>query len=353
MAKGKSTSPNISKVQSGAPGFKVEIDGLDAATQQSPNNLERFVVETHLDKIGAAQITFAGDFSPSSVALGATVKVTVGGSADNAFNGIVTGIRYRHQSGHETVTYEAMDPLVKLAASRETRVWGGEVGDEIVDSDLVGEIISEAGLDAGEVEDTPGSRAYVFQRNESDLAFIKRLAARNGYLVYAEDGEINFKKPQYSDDPVDVHTADAVSLDFTRSDTDIPAAVEVVGWDYIEKETVVGVAAVGSIETIGSGSPPGAVIFDGDSYVGDVFVNSESGAQAMADAEMNRLARSYVRGLCTVPGNGNLKPMGKVKFTGKYANFKPTGLVVGVRHVFEGLSGLQTTFWFVGNTEPE
>jgi hypothetical protein len=33
--------------------------------------------------------------------------------------------------------------------------------------------------------------------------------------------------------------------------------------------------------------------------------------------------------------------------------FNPEGLVVGVRHTIEGGSVFQTTFWFVGNTEPE
>lgn len=344
------TKPGISANATPAATFKVELPGIGEVTQAEPKNLQRLVVETHLDKIGVAHITFVGDFKPSSVTIGGDVKISMGGSADNAFTGVVTGFRHCWRGGVETVTIEAMDPLVKLACSRETKVWGGAVGDAIKDSDVAGDVIGAGGCTSGNVEETSEARPYILQRNESNLSFLKRLAARNGYLVFCEEGEINFQKPQFSGASEEVTQEDISVLDYQRSDMDLPQAVEVSGWDYVAKERVVGNSS--DITAIGGGSTPSGVTFQADSYISDVFVNSESAAKGMAEAEMNRLARTFVRGSCSTSGNGAIKIGGKVKFIGSYEKFNPEGLVVAVRHVVEPGAVYQSTFWFVGNTEP-
>jgi phage protein D len=347
------TQPKLAANAAPTASFKVEVDGLEASTQEAPNFLERLVVETHLDKIGSAQVTFAYNdgFKPSLAAIGGAVKISVGGSADNAFTGVITGFRHSWRGGREFVTVEAMDPLVKLGASRQTKVWGGATTDKIKDSDAASEVISGGGCTAGNVEATAGERPYIFQRNESNLAFLKRLAARNGYLVFASEGKVNFQKPQFSGASAEVSLQDIVQLDYSRSDAELPQSVAVTGWDYVAKKQVKGSSS--DITAIGGGSTPSGVTFGADTYISDVFIDSDAGAKAMAEAEMNRLARTFVRGSCTTVGNGSVKIGGKVKFIGSFEGFNPEGLVVGVRHVIEGGSVFQTTFWFVGNTEPE
>ncbi|TVQ94138.1 MAG: phage late control D family protein [Deltaproteobacteria bacterium] len=349
----EATKRGISVNRPAAASYTVEVSGLGTATQDDPSELERFVVETHLDKIGFAQITYSGHLKPSDVSIGGDVKISVGGAKETTFKGVVTGLRLRKAAGHVTVTVEAMDPLVKLAASRRTKYWGGEPDDEVMDSDLVSEVISDGGCTEGNVESTPGGRPYVLQRNESNLAFLKRLAARNGFLLYAEDGKVNFEKPQFSASPQEIKGADVQQLDFTRSDVDVPPSVHVTGWDYIGKSVVHGEFGSSSIEKIGGEGPASAVTYSAQTHISDVFVDSDSSAKAMAEAEMNRLARSFVRGTCTTTGNGAVKIGGKVQFQGLYSDFNPEGLVVGVRHVMEPGSGFVTMFWFVGNTEPK
>jgi phage protein D len=346
----KATKPSVSANESFAASFRVDIGGNEF-TQDKPEKMLRLVVETHLDKIGVAHVTLTGDIKPSDFNIGDDVTISVGGCADPAFVGVVTGFRHTWRGVIESVTVEAMDPLIKLAASRETKVWGGETTDEIKDSDAANDAISAGGCDVGNVEDTPGTRPYILQRNESNLAFLKRLAARNGYLVFCEEGKVNFQKPQFSGQSIEITQPDIKNLDYSRSDIEIPNAVYVEGWDYIAKERVM--ASSSSVTGIGGGTPVSATTYGADLYISDVFVSSESGAKEMAEAEMNRLARSFVRGACTVLGNGQLKIGGKVKFLGFYEKFNPEGLVVGVRHVVEPGTVFDTTVWFVGNTEPE
>jgi phage protein D len=345
------TKPGISAGSAPAASYEVKVDGLSISTQAEPNHLDRLVVETHLDKIGVAHLSYNGDFKPGAVSIGAKVEISVGGSADPVFTGQVTAFRHSWRGGRETITLEAMDPLVLLAASRNTRVWGGGTSDSITDSDCVQAVLSDAGCTTGNIESTAGSRPYVMQRNESDLAFIKRLAARNGYLVYCSaTGEVLFQKPQFSNESLEVTQQDIIQLDYVRSDTHLPSSVVVVGWDYKTKSSVVGESD--QVTTIGSGEAAAATTFKGASYVSDVFVDSESGAKAMATAELDRCARTYVQGSCTTVGNGALRTGEKVRFIGSYEGFNPEGLVVGVRHVVEAGTVFQSTFWFVGNTVP-
>ena len=343
--------PKLTKGASPAAAFKVEITGMEPLTQDKPGALSRFTVETHLDKIGMAQITlnFSGDLKPGDLTIGAEVKISVGGSADNAFTGNITGFRHSWKNNNEFVTVEAMDPLVKLASSRETKQWGGETTDAIKDSDAVSEVLSAGGCSAGNVEATTGTRPYILQRNESNLAFIKRLAARNGYLVFASEGKVNFQKPQFSGASADVTLEDITSLDYGRADTEIPSEVEVTGWDYIAKQRVVGTSS--SVTPIG-GAAATNTTFKNAQHISDVFVDSEASATAMAEAEMNRLARTFIRGSCTTRGNGKVKIGSKVKFAGSFKTFNPEGLVVGVRHTVQTGSVFETTFWFVSNSEP-
>ena len=41
--------------------------------------------------------------------------------------------------------------------------------------------------------------AYTLQRDESNHGFLRRIAARNGYHLLAQEGKIDFVKPQYSE----------------------------------------------------------------------------------------------------------------------------------------------------------
>jgi hypothetical protein len=344
------TEAALAATPSPTPAFKVTVGGQEY-TQDVPKGLDQVIVETHLDKIGVCQLTFAHSLKPSSIKIGSDVEVSVGGDARKAFKGYVTAMNHTWNSGVEKVTVVAMDPLVKLASSNITKAWGGKPTDKIKDSTLANDAISASGLTAGTV-DPGGERPYVLQRAESNLTFLKRLAARNGYLVYAEEGKVHFKKPQFSGSPIPIHQPDIIKMDYNQSDRAVPAKVMVFGWDYLTKKEVKGQLAAGGVDAIGGGSPPANNIYAGEHHIVDVFVNSDAAATEMAKAEMNRLARQMVQGSCTVPGNGKLYPGVKIKIDGSFEKFNPEGLVVGVRHVIEGGQTYQTTIWFVGNTQP-
>jgi phage protein D len=363
--------------------YNVEIDGK-SYDQQGPMGLEAMTVEDHVDMVGVAEITFsaAGTREPKSggsgessedpqamlwdsIKVGAEVKVKVGaGGVDNgsgvktaapgqrqyAFVGIITGLRHSFIKSKDSITILAMDPLCKLAASRRTKVY-----EDKKDSDIVTEVLGEAGLTVGNVEATTETRKYVLQRNESDFNFLRRLAARNGYLLQSNDGKIDFAKAQYSAKAVEYRQQDIISLDYSFSDRSIPKKVTAYGWDYIKKERVEGSATVGDIDKIGGGDnsvEKTGQVFQGESYITDVFVDSQDGAKELAKSHLNQLARNFLRGRAIIQGSASVTAGSKVKFLSTKGKFQPEGYVLSARtRVYVG-SGETTEVVFCSNTHP-
>jgi phage protein D len=331
------------------PRYVVELSGQSLT--QGEKGLSALVVEDHVDMMGVMRATIAAGSGTewSAMKLGDAATAGFGGSGDKIFNGFITGLRHHARAGNvEYLTVVAMDPLCKLGASRHTKIY-----EEQTDSDIVSAVLSAAGLSPGTVDSTSGSNKYVIQRNESDLAFLKRLAARNGYLLLVNgEGKVDFKKVQYSGSPTELGRGDLMEFDYTVTHQAVPPKVTVIGWNYVDKAKVEGQAS--SIETIGGGSDAIAKtgsIWQEEMFITDVHVADASAAKSMAEGELNRFARSFVRGSAKVSGQGTIKAGTLVKFKEFASGFNPEGYVVSSRHLVEG--GVYTTeFQFIGNTEP-
>lgn len=331
--------------------FEATVSGLKFS-QAEPGGLLSLVIEDHVDMIGVARITIShGQEDWASIKLGADVEVKVGASQRKMFVGIVTGMRHTRKSGQDALVVMAMDPLIKASASRRTKVY-----EEMSDSDIVQQVIGAAGLQAGKIDSTEGTSPYVLQRNESDFEFMKRLAAKNNYLLLANEGKIDFVKTQFSGQSLEI-TGDMVeSLDYTMNAVNVPPNMTTYGWDYVQTDTVEGTASSGDIESIGGGEnaiSAAAKIWGSTSFVSDVEVSSQGGAKGVAVAELNRLARNFLRGTSRVDGNGEIHAGGKVKFKGYSTGFNPEVYVLSARHLFEVKRGYATEFQFCGNTMPE
>ncbi len=358
--------------------YNVEIDG-QKFDQQSPMGLEALTVEDHVDMVGVAEITFSSAGTRSqpgaspdglgwdTIKVGSEVKIKVGaggvddgsgtgaktsvqGSREYAFVGIITGMRHSYLKSRDSMTILAMDPTCKLAASQATRVF-----EEMTDSDIVNQVLGEAGLEIGNIESTQETRKYILQRNESDFMFLRRLAARNGYLLQSNDGKIDFAKAQYSGKAVEFKKTDLISLDYTFSDRGLPKKITAYGWDYLKKEKVEGTASSSDIETIGGGDnavEKTGQVYQGEAYISDVFVDNQQAALELAKSQLNHMARGFLRGRAIIEGSAAVNAGSKVKFLGTKGNFQPEGYVISARtRVYVG-SGETTEVVFVSNTHP-
>jgi phage protein D len=340
--------------------FKISLGSVvKDATQQNSQGVESFTVEEHLDMVGVAQVTIRPndnvDFS--AMKIGDDVTIQVGGSA-RAFKGLITGFRMTLQGNEPKMTVIAMDALAVLASSRHTRTWpadGNNAGSETVsDSDIFNEVVGEAGLTAGDVESIPAAAKYVFQRNESDLNFLKRLAARNGLMLRVVDGKVNFEKAEFTGEGVSFEYKTCKGLEYTWSPIWVPPTLKVHGWDYMTKDLVSGEHS--ALTGMGSGEDAIAFgakkIWQADSHISDVLVTSDTGAKGMAEAELERLGRNFLRGRVIVDGSGEAFPGQPISITG-FGKHNPNGYIVSCRHIVTtGPDDFRTEIHFCGNTAP-
>lgn len=335
------------------PRFIVEIDGQQL-TQSEPKGLESLIVEDHVDMIGMCELAIAMDdgVDVSSFEIGKDVSVQVGEVTTPIFVGKIAEVRHTFEHGRSTYAVVAYDPLHKLASSRATAVF-----EEVTDSEIVNQVLSNAGVEAGTVDSTSETIPYTLQRDESNHGFLRRIAARNGYHLLAQEGKIDFVKPQYSGSFTEVPKEELVMMDYRTSPVRLPPELTVRHWDPLTKAQVEGSASSGDIDLIGSGtnavsSDSGVWDSSSPTLVSDVMVSTQSGATAMARAELNRLSLGYLRGRAVMEGNGNLRINSLVKFVGHRSGFNASVYVLSSRHqIFVG-SGYTTTITFCSNTVP-
>ena len=334
--------------------YTVTVGG-NQVDQQEPDGLEYICVEDHVDMIGVCELTFAAGKGTawSSLAVGGPVDVKLGGDTRPVFVGTITSLRHGFKKGRATVTAVCMDPLVNLAASQRVFEWV-KAGEEKTDSDVVNEVLGQAGVPIGTVDATTEMRKYIVQRNESDLTFVRRLAARNGFICMANSGKVDWKKPQYEGGLVEIPQHELITMDYQMNPRGIPTEITAYGWDYITKEKVEGTATAGDIDTIGGGenAVSSANVWQTPAFISDVWVNSQEGAKELAKAELNRRARNFLRGRATVQGNGSLYVGGLVGFSGHAPGFNANAFIISSRHRIFVRGGFTTELVFCSNTKP-
>jgi len=345
-----STVPDKMQENEG-PRFNTVLFGM-SLNQADNGGLIEMIVEDHVDMIGSCRVTITQHgMDWSKIKMGDEIEAAFGGSSDVLFTGRCTGFRhYQRHGGVEYVEVEALDPLIKLQASRHTRFW-----EDMKDHEIVNDVLSKANVDAGTVDSTSLKNKYVMQRSEPDLVFLRRLAARNGYqLTSDKDGKVSFQKPQFSGATIELGRSDLLAFDWTLNEQAFPNKLTVHGWDYVKKDVVAHTAGTGDIVKIGGGSDAisEGKIWKDEADISDVWVADQSAAQAMAVGELNRLARHYIHGWGAVKGRGDLRAGVKVKFKDFATGFNPEGYVVGTRHTI-GHGMYRTEFYFVSNTKPK
>ena len=334
-----------------ATSYEITI-GSQKFTQADNASVENVVLEDHVDMVDYLSVRLGGtETQPKwNISLGDKVEVKMGAGDILLFKGEVTALEPSWQvDAAMTLTVRALDHCHRLARGRKTRWF-----EEKKDSDVATTVGKECGLDEVSVDATEETHAYILQRNESNLAFLKRLAARNNYQLSVDEGKLIFKKASFSGTATEITMGDNLrSLRMHFNTQDQVKEVIVRGWDIREKLEVVGKATSGDIEAIGdgqSGSDLATAKFgEATAYITDVPVGSQGQANILAKSEMNRLARQFLHGSCTMDGNDALRAGAMVKFTGLQTNYNGSFYIISSRHIISTQAGYITEFTFCGN----
>jgi phage protein D len=237
-----------------APGFKLTINGT-SFTQAGNAGLQELVLEDHVDMVGQLSARFGGSEQDPKwkFKIGDEVEVLFGSYEGNSsapiFSGEIISIEpgFQHD-GQSSVTVRALDKIHRLGRGRKTRHW-----EEMKDSDVASEVGAESGLSV-EVDPTEKVHPYILQRNETNVAFLKRLAARNNFTLRVDDNKLLFKKASFQSQDVDVQSGGNLrSVRMAFNSSDMVQKVVVRGWDPAKKQEIVGMCEASSISPMGSG----------------------------------------------------------------------------------------------------
>lgn len=336
-----------------AAAYEVKI-GSRTFKQPAPDGLEQLVLEDHVDMVAYLSCRINGSEGQGAadwnIEIGSSVEVKLGEGKNLLFKGEVTALEPSWGlEGMASLNVRALDNTHRLGRGRKTRWFKDKK-----DSEIAQTVGAECNLSV-DVDDTQEVHPYTLQRNESNLGFLKRLAARNNHVLSVEEGKLIFKKASLNGSALTLSYGQNVrSLRMQFNSQDQVTKVVVRGWDVREKKEIVGTASVGDIETIGGGKK-GAEIANakfGESvaYITDVPVGSQAEANALAKAEMNRLARQFCHGTGTAEGNDKLRAGSSVKVEGLKGGHNGPFFIVSSRHTITASSGYVTEFQFISNT---
>ena len=243
--------------ESGASGFELTLGST--TYEQEGGQVLSLVVENHVDMVDmlTVRLSLGEHQDDATFSFGDAVSCKIGEVDTAQFDGEITAIEPAYtKDGSSTILIRALDKTHRLARGRVTRIF-----EEMTDSDVVSQVGGECGLSVN-AESTSEPFAYILQRNESNLAFLKRLSARNNYLLRVNENELIFEKAQFSDAGFSLEMGALSSLRIQYNTADQVQEVVVRGWDITAKEEIVGTAQIfppqafeGSIEEGKSGQP--------------------------------------------------------------------------------------------------
>lgn len=281
--------------------------------------------------------------------LGARIEVRMGyGSALRTMvHGVITEIGTSFpEDGSPELSFSGYDNGFTLTLGRNSDSFK-----ESRDSAAVEEIAKRNNLRA-DVQRTEARNDQIEQNNESDWAFLEKLAKRNHFEVFVDEKEtLHFRKPD--DDATAVieliYGEGLLSFRPTANLAGQTSAVEVYGWDHKTKKAIVGKASAGQESGL-SGKSAGQIL---DTFVHDpsrrptlrlrqpVFTQAE--ANQRARAAQNERAKEFLTGEGETIGLPELRPNRSVKLSKLGELFSKPYYIQQATHTISA-SGYRTRF---------
>lgn len=381
----------------GEPGFPVLPTVLE--------NLVRAVVDTHLHLPDMFELTFIDDegtiVKDSGLKIGAKVEILAGAasgtSTSTLIKGEVTGIEAICQEGIIYTVVRGYEKAHRLQRAKRTKTFLN-----MKDSDIATQVMREAGLEKGEVEETSVAHAHIAQMAQTDWDFLTDRAREIGYEFGVVAGKFFFRKASGRKDGgggfLDA-VADAVGSLFGSgkltfkdnlhtflpriSAANLTPEVEVRVWDPIDARVAVAKADAKTGTATIDGQDPKKLansFTDGFSFpipisfpeipglpslnFGNPASNTayllvdrplgveqaaDNAAEAAAKGLADHIASTFAEAEGDADGDPKIQAGAEIEIAGVPEHFCGKWFVTNARHVFDGdEAGYHTRFWVSG-----
>jgi phage protein D len=331
----------------------LQIDGANASADLL-NDILQISVEESLHQPGMFTLIINNDYFPgandttwkhqSKFAIGKKIKIgfTSSTTEDADFSEEATGYVLDGEiTAIETELNEkSQAPIIIRGYDISHRLHRGRYNrsfQNIKDSDIVTQLIGEAGITSGTVTATTVVHDYVFQENQTNMEFLQERAARNGFELYVQDGKLNFRAPSQDQSLTLTWLEDIHSFRVRVSSAEQVQSVEVRGWDYTTKQPIVSTASTESVITSTDSGTGSAASTKFSSQPKMIVVNqpifSTSEAQKIAQSLCNELGGEFVNADAKGEGNPKIRP-GRVVTLSDIGNFSGSYYVTETHHFF-------------------
>ncbi|ATE59874.1 phage late control D family protein [Thauera sinica] len=283
----------------------------------------------------------------SRLALGTAIEVYAGDETQprEIFRGVVSALEAEFGQGTPPeLTVMAEDPLARARMARRSKVYA-----DMAPAEVVRQVANELGLRPA-VQGLDAPVATWAQLNESDLAFLRRLAGRF-------DGDLQIVGDELQVSPRGDVRRGEIALEMhgqlarARVVADLAHQVTTLttgGWDPAGGSAVAGEATRLTHGGPGSGTSGGdwlaRALDERAEHLGHLAVSTDAEAQAIAEAAFDRRARRFVRLEGVAEGNPQLRVGTHVAVSGMSARFDNTYYVVEARHRYDVHAGYRTEF---------
>ena len=278
----------------------------------------------------------------SLFAFGSPVEIRFGygevAKLKTLITGIITEVGTAFNEGEvPELVVSGYDALYSLTTGKNTQYW-----EQARDSDAVKELIAVTGLSAL-VSNTDTVKPRIEQSQESDMAFIQKLAERNGATFYARDGKFHFGPRNNASDAVVELPWGAGLLSFSP-EANLAQQVETVevhGWSAERGEAVIGQASRNQQTGRDAGRKSGAERIAEALNNQPVMrvrapVHTQAEAQSRARAILEERSQEFMKAEGESIGLPEIVPDVNVAFTDLGPAFSKTYYVSSAVHSIDG-----------------
>lgn len=231
------------------------------------------------------------------------------------------------QGGMGTLTVLGADSLIKMDREDKSVIWT-----DLTDSSAVSSILSQAGL-VPDVETTQAGHfelKHTLIQRETDLAFVRRLARRNGNLFWASCDEFgvetaHFKRPVLEGEPaceIVINLTDpktnVTSLDMSW-DVERPTKAEAVELDLNTKSSITGTVETSPLTALGGNA---LTAIAAEPRIAHVRAPVDDNGDLQARSEGTVIEASF---FLRASGSTTLTALGKVMRTHTLVNLRGVG----------------------------
>lgn len=289
----------------------------------------------------------------SRLAPGKTLKLAMLSSQPEqlVFDGEIVEIEPDFDQGVQRLTLRAFNRMHRLARGRHVRSF-----QNVSDTDLIRQLAAEAGLQA-DIDEASVIYPYVFQNNETNLAFLQKRAAALGYLLYVQGKTLYCKKARSTQPPISLEWGSTLH-EFHPCMTTVEQVDQVMvrGWDPMQKRSLMGQenadAGVGG-PALGENDKGAALAqkafhMQTQILVADRPIRQQGLADQLAQAEANRQVGRFIEAEGTCYGEPALVAGVSIAITKVGRRFSGQYFVTNTIHRYSAGQGYTTSFSISG-----